>query len=80
MSAPQSHWIHKMHNDAYFKSPENPMFGHVVERAWSLAFTCWDHWREHNCWECDKKQMQNCGGDACQCWDPPEEAAPEASD
>ena len=73
MTAPEEHWIHEMHDDVHFKTPDNPKFGHVLERAWSLIFDCWDYWRDGNCQTCDHQhQMLNCGGDACQCYDRPE--------
>ena len=41
-----------------------------MERAWSLAFNCFESWREANCLECDNdKHMEDCGGHACQCFD-----------
>ena len=44
--------------------------GHAMERAWSLAFNCFESWREANCLECDNnKHMEDCGGNACQCFD-----------
>ena len=45
--------------------------GHALERAWSLAFNCFEVWRQGNCYDCEmNKHHENCGRDACQCFDP----------
>jgi hypothetical protein len=70
VAAPTTHWIHDVHNDTYYKRPDNPMFGHVLERVWSVAFDCFESWRTDNCYRCDEENgMQDCGQDACQCYD-----------
>lgn len=70
VAAPTTHWIHDVHNDTYYKRPDNPMFGHVLERVWSVAFDCFESWRTDNCYRCDEENgMQDCGRDACQCYD-----------
>lgn len=44
--------------------------GHVLERTWSVAFDCFESWREGNCWQCIVPQgMEGCGEGDCQCFD-----------
>lgn len=70
LAAPLDHWIHKQHDNSFYKDMSNPFFGHVLERSWTLMFNCYDSWRLGNCHWCDNKMhMDNCGTDACQCLD-----------
>ena len=44
--APEDHWIHQEQEPAGLKDamgesvPENPLFGHTVERIWPTLFNC----------------------------------------
>lgn len=45
--APEGHWIHEEKEPAGLKEnmggesvPENPLFGHTVERIWPTLFNC----------------------------------------
>ncbi len=42
LQANQTHWIHSDRRTPKFvkSTPENPMFGHVVERIWTALFNC----------------------------------------
>jgi len=41
-----------------------------MERAWALAFDCYEVWRIGNCLSCDNERgMENCTKDDCQCFD-----------
>jgi hypothetical protein len=50
----------------------NPFFGHVLERAWSLIFDCHRPEQLLPCW-CSE-DVEPCAGDSCQCTD--EETGP----
>ncbi|CAF1093126.1 unnamed protein product [Rotaria sordida] len=41
ITANSSHWLHRDLRSLIFKStPDNPIFGHVVERIWTILFKC----------------------------------------
>ncbi len=42
LQADQTHWIHNdSRSENFVKStPQNPKFGHVVERIWTTLFNC----------------------------------------
>ncbi len=46
MDAPEGHWIHREKEPAGLKKalgesmPDNPLFGHTVERIWPTLFDC----------------------------------------
>ena len=48
ISAPQEHWLHKEEEPVFIReqympegsTPDNPLFGHTVERSWSMIFEC----------------------------------------
>jgi hypothetical protein len=76
--APPEHFIHKdvQHlrgsSLAFFRwsdneaSNNNNLFGHVLERAWSLIFNCHDD-REIS--PCSCSETSDCSKDSCQCVD-----------
>lgn len=70
IAAPEEHWLHEYHDAHDFKKPDNPLFGHAMERAWALAFNCYEVWRIDNCLSCDNERgMDTCTKDDCQCFD-----------
>ena len=46
LNAPEGHWIHQEQEPAGLKAalgdslPDNPLFGHTVERIWPMLFNC----------------------------------------
>ena len=46
VDAPEGHWIHQEQEPADLKQalgeslPDNPLFGHTVERIWPTLFNC----------------------------------------
>jgi hypothetical protein len=39
--ADSSHWLHRDIRSLFLKStPDNPIFGHTVERIWTILFKC----------------------------------------
>ena len=46
VDAPADHWIHQEQEPADIKKalggsrPDNPLFGHTVERIWPMLFDC----------------------------------------
>ncbi|CAF0894281.1 unnamed protein product [Adineta steineri] len=41
ITANSSHWLHRDLRSLFFKStPDNPIFGHTVERTWTVLFKC----------------------------------------
>jgi len=42
LQANNTHWIHGDTRSPRFvqSAPDNPMFGHVVERLWTTLFSC----------------------------------------
>ncbi|CAF4935291.1 unnamed protein product [Rotaria sp. Silwood1] len=58
-AANASHWIHKDSNHGWLVStPENPIFGHVVERLWTVLFNC-----------SNPDLVQKCQQENCACFD-----------
>ncbi len=57
VDAPEGHWIHREQEPAALKealkgsSPDNPLFGHTVERIWPTLFKC-----------SNEPEMQGCMG------------------
>ena len=57
MDAPEDHWIHKEQEPSGLKQslkesmPDNPLFGHTVERIWPTLFNC-----------SNEPEMQGCMG------------------
>ncbi|CAF4254460.1 unnamed protein product, partial [Rotaria sp. Silwood2] len=42
ITANSSHWLHRDLRSFFFKStPDNPIFGHTVERIWTILFKCY---------------------------------------
>ncbi|CAF0955628.1 unnamed protein product [Adineta ricciae] len=42
ITANNSHWLHRDIRSLFFKStPDNPIFGHTVERSWTILFKCY---------------------------------------
>ncbi|CAF1070646.1 unnamed protein product [Rotaria sp. Silwood1] len=42
ITANSSHWLHRDLRSLFFKStPDNPIFGHTVERLWTILFKCY---------------------------------------
>lgn len=71
LAAPEEHWLHEYHDANEFKKPDNPLFGHALERAWTLVFNCYEVWRIGNCLRCDNDGFEGCTKDDCQCYDLP---------
>ncbi|CAF1103445.1 unnamed protein product [Rotaria magnacalcarata] len=41
ITANSSHWLHRDLRSIFYKStPDNPIFGHTVERIWTILFKC----------------------------------------
>ena len=48
ISAPKEHWVHDEQQPDFIKeqymhgnsTPDNPLFGHTLERSWSMIFEC----------------------------------------
>ncbi|KAJ3298190.1 hypothetical protein HDU79_000078 [Rhizoclosmatium sp. JEL0117] len=59
LEAPEDDFIHK---DQQFRgwesSPDDPVFGHTIERAWSVLFDCWNAKRIALCSNGDEKENE----------------------
>ncbi|KAL9098311.1 MAG: hypothetical protein Q9163_006009 [Psora crenata] len=68
ITAPQEHWLHEQEQPSQIKegymqghsTPDNPLFGHTLERTWSMLFGCsYEH-----------LVGNPCNGKICHCRDP----------
>ena len=66
VDAPEGHWIHQQQEPAALKKalgeslPDNPFFGHTVERIWPTLFNCSNELEMQGCmgsWTPTPKQM-----------------------
>ena len=55
VDAPEDHWIHQEEEPASLRealgdsSPDNPLFGHTVERIWPMLFNCTNEVKMRGC-------------------------------
>ena len=72
LEAPADHWIHKDHKFDWLRSPDNPVSGHVLERAWNVLFDCMHLAGPADCPMCidNKSGCTEMTASACQCLDP----------
>jgi len=64
------HWIHDDPRQGFFNdSPDEPYFGHTLERAWMTVFGCWDTRLAETCPSITDKRSWDDPDDRCQCLD-----------
>jgi len=74
VDAPEDHWIHAEPKPEWFEkekgksTPDNPKFGHTLERLWHTLFNCSD---PADMIDCDLRSMQAEGPGGCTCKDFP---------
>lgn len=70
--APEDHWLHTEPEPEWFEkekgksTPDNPKFGHTLERLWHVIFNCSD---PAQMVDCDVKGMKAEGPGGCTCKD-----------
>ena len=69
LEAPADHWIHKEHKFKWARTPDNPIFGHVMERARNIVFDCMHLTGPAECQLCNS-DCKKFTASACQCLDP----------
>ena len=72
VDAPQDHWLHTEPEPKWFEkdkgksTPDDPKFGHTLERLWHVIFNCSD---PAQMVDCDVKGMKAEGPGGCTCKD-----------
>jgi hypothetical protein len=70
LESDEEHWIHADSKaDSFVDKPDNPFFGHTLERSWMTLFHCSDPKLAVTCPSLDKRRGENDSDGTCQCLD-----------
>lgn len=70
LESDEDHWIHADSKaDSFVDKPDNPFFGHTLERSWMTLFHCSDPKLAVTCPSLDTRRGENDSDGTCQCLD-----------
>lgn len=71
LESDMEHWIHSDSRSSKFKldQPDNPVFGHTLERSWMIMFKCANPILATTCPKLDQRRGAGDADDSCQCLD-----------
>lgn len=72
LESDKDHWIHEDSKmDRFNDRPDNPYFGHTLERSWMILFQCSDPGLSSSCPVLNTRRQPGDTDETCQCIDKP---------